>query len=150
MTGEEKRRLLKEQYKRDLQLRQQFLEKVQNMKKMGSVNKALSDMAGAFDDDTDEWINQLNQGSALSEAKMDMAYDQALEANKRLESLAQQAEMEKLAAANLVKQMKQQMGLAPEEEEEVLTETPDTEATSETPETKESPTPPPGKTLGDF
>jgi hypothetical protein len=147
MTGEEKRRILKEQYKRDLMLRKEFLEKAQNLQKTGKVTKALTEMASAVNnDDTDDWIGRLNEGSALTEAKMDMALDEARSANQKLESLAQQAEMEKIQALNLVKQMKKDLGLPVEEEEKHLEAIEKPENT----ETKPVDSLPPPKTLGDF
>ncbi|MDX1906665.1 MAG: hypothetical protein SF053_06485 [Bacteroidia bacterium] len=119
MTGEEKRRLLKEQmkaeYKQDLVQRKEFLEKVKQLRETQKLNNALTDMVAGLEDDSDAWIGKLNEASALAEAKVDMALDSALSTYDKLEALAKQAELEKLSAAQLVEQMKREMGLLPPE-----------------------------------
>lgn len=169
MTGEEKRREMKEQYKRDLKLRKEFLEKAKTLRSQQNINKAISEMMEGMNDDSDDWINQLNQETALTEAKFEMALDQAKEAEQKLKDIANEAEMKRLQAESLVQQMKRDMGLLPEIEIEVEAETTEVEAETETeataptdqadsPETSEGvgigeepPSPePPRKTLGDF
>ena len=121
MTGEEKRKRLKEQlkaqYKKDLQLRKEFLNKAQNLKKSQKLNDTISDIVGSLEDDTDSWIEQMNEGSALSEAKLDVMLDQASETSRELDRLAKEAEMQKIEAEDLVTQMKREMGLITEEPE---------------------------------
>ena len=148
MTDEERRKLekerMKEEFKQDLKLRQEFLNKVKESRNTQMLNDAVSNIVSAFGgDDSDEWIGKLNQETALNEAKVDMALENAATVHQELDRLAKQAEMEKLAAQQLVEQMKRQMGLIPEEK----TETP-------APETEkpmgEKPQEPPQKRLGDF
>lgn len=140
MTGEEKRRLLKEQmkaeYKKDLQKRKEFLEGAKRMRNSQKINEAVSDLMKGFEqDDSEEWIEKLNQGSALSEAKMDLMLDDASSTAQELDKLAKEAEAEKFSADQLLKEMKKEMGLLPEEEEKP----------EEDPGKESS-----GKSLGDF
>ena len=73
LSGEEKRAKLKEAYKKDLQERKSFLEKVNAQKHLNQISSTLEDMTKRLiGDDTDEWIQKLNQESALADAKMDM------------------------------------------------------------------------------
>ncbi len=153
MTGEEKRRELKEQYKRDLKMRKDFLEKAKSLRSQQNINKALSEMMEGMKDDSDEWINQLNQDTALTEAKFEMALDQAQEAEQKLKDIANEAEMKRIQAESLVSQMKREMGLLPPVEIEVEAEVENTEeANTSTEEQGDEPPSPqaPQKTMGDF
>ncbi|MEM6632882.1 MAG: hypothetical protein AAF694_24640 [Bacteroidota bacterium] len=166
MTGEEKRQQLKEQYKKELLERKAFLEKAKTLRKMQRINKALSEMESALHDDSDEWINKLNEESALSEAKMEILMEEALhtEEQKKLDDVQMQAEMAKKSAEDLVRQMKRELGLLVEEEENkeqpaIPQKDAKKEAGKETPaegaklenEVKEEPKDPAqNKTLGDF
>ncbi|MEM8900531.1 MAG: hypothetical protein AAGC85_20620 [Bacteroidota bacterium] len=123
MTGEEKRRQLKEQYKKDLKLRKEFLEKAKKLRNMSNVNKALTEMTDGLTDDSDDWISKINQETALTEAKLEMALDEASETQQKLEDLAKEAEMEKFSASEMVKQMKRELGMEVEEEEATEEET---------------------------
>lgn len=82
LSGEEKRALLKEEYKKELKLRREFLDKVEQKRKTAGAEKALADVLGLTEsnpllgDDTDQWIAKLNQGSAMAEAKIDMILEQ--------------------------------------------------------------------------
>ena len=115
MTGEEKRQKLKEQYKKELLERRAFIEKAKALRKMQRINKALTDMESAMHDDSDQWIDILNQETALSEAKMEMMMeDAALEVSEeenKLNEIQMQAEMAKKSAEDLVRQMKIELGL---------------------------------------
>ncbi|MFK7970742.1 MAG: hypothetical protein AB8F95_10255 [Bacteroidia bacterium] len=158
MTGEEKRKLLKEQYKRDLQLRKEFLDKAKAMRPQARINKSLNEMMDAFNDDSDEWIAKLDGDTALTEAKFEMALDSAAEAERELETLAHEAELEKLNARKLVEQMKRDMGLLEDEpsieieiegsEDEIKSEI--EAAQADEPVKLPEPKPKPGKTMGDF
>lgn len=167
MTGEEKRRQMKEQYKRDLKLRKEFLDKAKNLRNQQNINKAISEMMDGMKDDSEDWINQLNQETALTEAKFDVALDEAKAAEQKLKDIANEAEMKRIQAESLVEQMKRDMGLLPElevEEEDTEEEASDeiansdeengeSEEKSDMPEAtgEEPPSPkPPRKTLGDF
>lgn len=159
MTGEEKRQRLKEQYKRDLQLRKEFLDKAKGMRPQAKINQSLNEMMDAFKDDSEEWIGKLNEGSALSEAKFEMALDSAAEAEKELESLAHEAEMEKLRARKLVEEMKRDLGMLEDEpsiEIDIEATPEEVQAEAATQDPKDAPAdlpepkPKPGKTMGDF
>ena len=144
MTGEEKRKKLKEEmkasYKRDLQKKKEFQEKMKTLRHTQKMNGAIGEIInGLTSDDSDDWINKLNQETALSEAKTEIALDQASEMAKELEKLEKQAEVEKFSASQLVEEMKKEMGLV---EDEVKPE----EEKSEKPKEDEGPK----KTLGDF
>ena len=126
MTGEEKRKKLKEEmkaaYKRDLQKKKEFLEKRKTLRHTQKMNGAIGEIiSGLTSDDSDDWIEKINQETALSEAKTEMALDDASEVAKELESLAKEAEIEKFSASQLVEDMKREMGMIediikPEEE----------------------------------
>ena len=115
LSGEEKRRLMKEEFKKDLLQRKEFLQKVEQLKKQQTLRKAVEGMTS--EDDTDEWVNLLNQETAFKEAKTEMALNLVEEQRKKIESLEHQIEMEKLSARQLVEQMKRELGLLPPEEE---------------------------------
>jgi hypothetical protein len=149
MTGEERRKQLKEQmkaeFKRDLELRKAFLDQVKQTRQTRNINEALGSMvSGLQQDDSDEWIAKLNQGASAEEAKLDMAMEQYLGESRQLEQMAQQAEAEKLSAAQLLLQMKREMGLLPPEPEAAPAEA------APAPETEEKPEAPSQKRLGDF
>lgn len=154
MTGEEKRKLLKEQlkaqYKKDLQLRKEFLNKAKHLKQSQKLNDTISDLVGGLEDDTDDWVAALNEGSAVTEAKLDIMLDEASETSRELDKLAKEAEMQKFAAQDLVRQMKQQMGLETDEPE---TSQPEAPAAKDESAKSEQPTEKPAKKqkkLGDF
>ncbi len=131
MTGEEKRKQLKEQYKKDLKLRKEYIEKAKKLQKLKNVNKALNDMQRQTEDDSDDLIAQLNQETALTEAKLEIALDEAQEQQKQLELLAKEAELAKLNALNLVEEMKKSMGIEPSKTDSSSTEKKATTSTSE-------------------
>jgi hypothetical protein len=74
LSGEEKRAKLREEYKRELLERKKIQEQLQAAQKMGPIQKALDQILN-FNDDTEEWINKLNQSSAQTEARLDIALD---------------------------------------------------------------------------
>lgn len=115
MTGEEKRKQLKEQmkeaYKQDILKRREILEQAKHLKTSRKLNSAIQNITSALHDDSEEWIEKLNQDSFLAEAKMDLALDEALESNQKLGELAQKAEEEKFSADELFMEMKQEMGM---------------------------------------
>lgn len=77
LSGEEKRRKLKEEYLQDLRLRKQFLQEAERNKYMNHINRALSDMSQALEaDDSDEWIAKLKGTALLQEAQLDMILEQ--------------------------------------------------------------------------
>ncbi len=159
MTPEEKRRLLKEQYKKDFKERKEFLKNVEKYRQSKKLNDAIQDMtSGLLGDDSDDWISKLNQDTAVTEAKIEMAIDEAKEQQKMLEQLAQEAEMEKIEALDIVEQMKREMGLVDDSspKEETKQETPSQktptaeEKAGEISTSSEDPNPPSKKTMGDF
>ena len=111
LSGEEKRRRMKEEYKKELRARKEFLDKVNGLRRVQSINKALSDMN--VEDDSQEWIDKLNQESAFTEAKVEMAMESARLAEEDAKSEQQkaldEAEMQKLAAEEMVRKMKEEM-----------------------------------------
>ncbi|MEZ4849559.1 MAG: hypothetical protein R3B93_13255 [Bacteroidia bacterium] len=120
MTGEEKRKQLKEEmkaaYKRDLQKRKEFQEKMKTLRHTQKMNNAIGEIiSGLTSDDSDEWIDKLNRDTVLSEAKTEMALDDVLEEGKELDKLKKQAEAEKFSASRLVEEMKKEMGMIDEE-----------------------------------
>jgi phage shock protein A len=111
LSSEEQRQLMKEQYKQDLRMRKEFLNKVNELKKQQPLVNALDEISKAGEDDTDEWIAKLNQKSAMTEAKMEMALDSTdipvdIEAPKPELS---DAEIRKIQAAEMVAKMKAEM-----------------------------------------
>ena len=150
MTGEEKRRLMKEQYKKDLKQRKAFLEDAKRLRHSARLNKAVSEMMdGVTKDDSDDWIQKLNEESALTEAKMEMFMDD-LTSEDKIDKLAKEAEAEKFSAEQMVLQMKREMGLIPKEEKkaEPVAEKKEEEKTEDTKKDKELPKG--RKPLGDF
>lgn len=111
LSSEEQRRLMKEQYKDDLRQRKEFLNKVNELKKQEPILKALENMQ--VEDDSDEWIAKLNQKSAMSEAKMEMAMDSSGVVTPSLEEAAKPVisdeEIKKIQAAEMVAKMKAEM-----------------------------------------
>lgn len=77
LSSAELREKMKEEYKRELLARKQILEQAKQANKTAKLAQQLQDiekMANLKDtDDTDEWIRRLNEISALSEAKLDIA-----------------------------------------------------------------------------
>lgn len=80
MSGEEKRRLMKEQFKKELQQKREFMNKAKGLRRMQNINKALDDMQ--VQDDSEEWIRKLNEDSFTKEASLDMALETASEKGK--------------------------------------------------------------------
>ena len=115
LSGEEQRAKMKEAYKKDLQQRKQFLDDVKEHKRQKTLTDAVIEITSANEkDDTDVWIEQLNQKSAMSEAKMEMALDSTNVssspiADERERLAMSDAEIRKLKAAELVAQMKAEM-----------------------------------------
>lgn len=79
LSGAELREQLKEQYKRELLARKQWLEQAKEASKTAKLAGALDkvqQLANLADtDDTDEWVRRLNEVSALSEAKLELSLD---------------------------------------------------------------------------
>ena len=134
MTGEEKRRLLKEKYKEDLKKRKEFLESAKRLRHTQKLNDAITDLTSSLNDDTDEWIEKLNHEAAFSEAKLEMHLDEQSSTTQKLEKLAKEAETKKFSAELMVLQMKKEMGiLTPDEKAqfEKLTNPPEPEVEEE-------------------
>ena len=144
MTGEEKRKILKEQYKKELQLRKEYLEKVERLRKLKNVTGALTSMEGALNDDSEDWIGKIDQETAIMEAKTEMALDSQAAVEQQIQQLEQEGQMEKITAKDLVEQMKREMGLLPEVEEGP--EAPEAKEGEENTPKEDSPR----KTMGDF
>ncbi|WNJ21505.1 hypothetical protein [Pontibacter sp. G13] len=149
MTGEERRRKMKEEmkaaHKADLKKKKEFLEGMKRMRHTQQMNEAISNITdGLLQDDSDDWIQKLNEDSAMSEARMELAFDSEDTVSKELDNLAKQAAVEKFNAEQLVTNMKKELGMDPPVEDEVssTTDMPNSEA----PSTGEDE----GRKLGDF
>lgn len=149
MTGEEKRRLLKEQYKKDLLARREFLEKAKQLRKSQKMNQTISEITSSLDmSDTDAWIELLNRESAITEAKMEVSLDLAADAGEEvLKAQVSEAEQQKLSAELLVLQMKKEMGLI---EDDPKPKAEEASADKETEASDEEKPEPPKRKLGDF
>lgn len=109
LSSEEQRERMKEEYKRELRARKEFLEKVKDLKRSQTLLNALEGMN--VEDDSDEWIAKLNQETALREAKTEIALESA-EAALPVEPVVpelSEAELKKIAAAEAVRKMKEEM-----------------------------------------
>jgi hypothetical protein len=131
-TGEEMRQKMKEEYKRDLRKRKEFLESVNEYKRTKKLSDAVVEIHNASEqDDTEVWVEKLNEKSAITEAKMEMALDSSsvdAPSPQNEVSPATEAEMRKIQAAELVRQMKAQM-----EAEQAKNNAPAAEPKAETP-----------------
>lgn len=119
LSGEEKRAKMKEEFKKELRARKEFQDKVKHLRQTQRINEALSNMS--VEDDTDEWVNKLNEETAFMEAKSELAMDTAGTINVPIEgpdgdvdaqvadTTASDEELRKLAAEELVRQMKAEM-----------------------------------------
>jgi hypothetical protein len=112
-SGEEIRQKMKEEYKKDLRARKEFLGKVEELRQKQQLTNAFVEITEAGNDDTDEWIAKINQETALNEAKAEVAYESAQmaeEDRKKAEEMAMtEAEMQKIAAKEMVERMKAEM-----------------------------------------
>lgn len=140
MTPEEQRNQLKEQYKQELRERKAFLEKVNKLKQQQNLLKAIEGLNPQ--DDTADWVEKLNQETAFMEAKTEIALNMEEEKKQELERLEKKVDLEKLAAEQLVLEMKRQMGM--------LTEEPPKTEEQPIPQPEEKTQTPPPNILGDF
>lgn len=140
MTPEEQRNQLKEQYKQELRERKAFLEKVNKLKQQQNLLKAIEGLNPQ--DDTADWVEKLNQETAFMEAKTEIALNMEEEKRQELERLEKKVDLEKLAAEQLILEMKRQMGM--------LTEEPPKKEESPSPQPEEKTQTPPPNILGDF
>ncbi|MEY3444799.1 MAG: hypothetical protein RLZZ519_3080 [Bacteroidota bacterium] len=111
-TGEEMRQKMKEEFKQDLRKRKEFLDSVKEYKRTKTLSDAVVNIQSGAEDDTDVWIEKVNEKTALSEAKMEMALDSSsidTPSPKQEISAATEAEMRKIQAQELVRQMKAEM-----------------------------------------
>jgi hypothetical protein len=109
LSSEEQRERMKEEYKRELKARKEFLGKVNTLKQQQTLLNAMEGMQ--YEDDSDEWINKLNQETAMREAKVELAMDTIGE-DIPVEIVPPQIseeELKKIAAAEAVRKMKEQM-----------------------------------------
>ncbi len=114
LTGEEKRQKMKEQFKKELRERKEFLNKVKGLRRTQSINKALEGMR--MEDDTDQWIEKLNQDTAFIEAKTEIALNTTIPSSVTANdpTLGQdltisEEEMQKIAAEQMVERMKAEL-----------------------------------------
>ena len=165
MTPEERERF-KEAEKEHLRKLKKLKQAAHQTRRRASINKALSDMAGALgqeDDPTDahnEMLDKLELDTARQEARLEIALEnaahkEATEASERAAATLE-AETEAAKAKLLVEQMKLQMGMAtpdiPEENEAEKPAAPSkTIGKTAPPEPEAKPSPPsdrPEKTIG--
>lgn len=109
LSSEEQRERMKEEYKRELKARKEFLGKVNTLKQQQTLLNAMEGMQ--YEDDSDEWINKLNQETAMREAKTEMAMESTA-VDIPVEIVPPQLseeELKKIAAADAVRKMKEQM-----------------------------------------
>lgn len=104
LSGEEKRKKMKEQFKKELLQDLEFKRKVQQMKKMSEIQKALESMN--YEDDTDEWINKLNEKAAISDAKLEIAFD---DIEQKAKDNKLEDELNKIIAEEIVNKTKSEM-----------------------------------------
>ena len=115
LSGEEKRMRMKEQFKKELRERKEFADKVKNLRRLQNINSALDGMK--LEDDSEQWIDRLNQETAFNEAKTEIALDSASQAAIASNAEAEieeavkvsDAEMQKIAAEEMVRKMKEEM-----------------------------------------
>lgn len=74
LSGEEKRAKLREEYKRELMERKRIEEQMKGAGTMGKIQQALDQILN-FNDDTEEWINKINEKAAHTEARLDIALE---------------------------------------------------------------------------
>lgn len=78
---------------------------------MNSITNALNDMK--LEDDSEEWINKLNQETAFNEAKTEIALENAKQVAEKAEQeeafRMSEAEMQKIAAEEMVARMKAEL-----------------------------------------
>lgn len=124
-SGEEQRRKMKEEFKKDLRARKEFLEKVRRLRQTQRINEALNNMS--VEDDTDDWINKLNEETAFMDAKTELAMEGkksvinvpiegpdgevsiASTVPEEIDLGPSEAELQKIAAEEMVRQMKEEM-----------------------------------------
>lgn len=135
LSGEEKRKKMKEQFKKELLQDLEFKRKVQEMKKMSQIQKALENMNYA--DDSDEWINKLNEKAAISDAKLEIAFD---DIEQKAKESKLEDELNKIIAEEIVNETKNEMNAKKTLGDFGI----DEEKQSDKPEDKNN------KTLGDF
>ena len=102
LSGEEKRKKMKEEIKKDLRTRKEFLSKVKNLRQQNKIVKALNEMD--VEDDTDDWIRKLDEETAFTEAKMEIAMEEVA-SEKMQEDIKSEEEMKKMFQLNLLKKI---------------------------------------------
>ena len=142
LSGEEKRKKMKEEFKRDLELRKDFLEKVKGLRGQTRITNAMNEMSQ--EDDTDSWIEKLNSETAFHEAKAEIAMEAVnINVTDGIESMKVDEDLEKVVAETMVEKMKRD--LLEETKMDSLHEYQKENGLEE-----ESDSPGPKKTLGDF
>ena len=98
LSGEEKRARLKADYKKELLERKQIQAQIESSKRMSTIQNAMDKILN-INDDTEDWIQKLNQTAAMAEAKLEMALglDAPVEAKQPAETPQSSAPTEPLA-----------------------------------------------------
>lgn len=115
MTPEEFERL-KEEEKAHLRELRELKNTVRSLRKRQAVNRALNEMTGGPDAQRDvhrEMLEKLDRETAIQEARLDMAMENAAAEADPEPELSEEALVEARARA-LLQQLKQQMGGAPD------------------------------------
>jgi Mg2+ and Co2+ transporter CorA len=88
------REKMKEEFKKELQFRQQLLQQVQQKKQLDAVNRALHEMENMMNSlsDADDIIEQLDAATALAKAKIEMGLEQVADTTVELSDNANHTE----------------------------------------------------------
>ncbi len=88
LTGEEKRALLKEQFKKDLKAKQEILNQMKYTNNIEKIESNLTNMLNMSEKltEADDMIEKLNQKSALNEAKLEISLDSVSDSSKDIET----------------------------------------------------------------
>lgn len=111
LSGEEKRRRLKEIYKADYRKRKQFLQDLKKNRRVNKLNQAMQDLMKLGEDDSEEWIRRLNQESALNEAKYEMASESTGTSEEEANPSETPDPNDPLAHLSALEKIKVEMGL---------------------------------------
>ena len=149
MTPEEFEKL-KEEEKKHLRELRALKNTVRSLKKRQAVNRALGEMTGGPDAQRDvhrEMLDKLDRETAMQEARLDIAMENAAAEADAPDLEASEEELIEARARALLQQMKQQMGGAPEADD-TPAEAPE-KTLGRRPDAAAAPAPPPPeKTLG--
>lgn len=111
LTGEEQRAIMREQYKQEYKQRKEYLEMLQKAQRINKINRELGKLeAMVTGDDSEDWMRQLNNQTALNEARVELALENAT--NNPEDTTPR----DRLAHLTALERMKLEMGLVTEEQ----------------------------------